>query len=180
MKWEKRFRSISPKKWGKNAWNFIHAIALCFPDDDDHTAEAIQKRLDFISFLTVLCNILPCQECSQHCKEFQALNDTSKLSTFEEYNDYILNMHNNVNKILSISTLSSDDIYNRLQIDNGECSECSNEIDKNDMLEAGDIAAICLACLLLILIIVIIILIQRKIVIIDRDHRFIFRRNAPK
>jgi hypothetical protein len=83
---------LSPKQWGKQAWHFIHMVALNYP------VEPKQEDKDrYTKFLKSLGFVLPCEICSEHWKE-KIKEYPPNLNNREEFFKWTVDMHNQVNK----------------------------------------------------------------------------------
>jgi len=83
---------LSPKQWGKQAWHFIHMVALNYP------VEPKQEDKDrYTKFLKSLGFVLPCEICSEHWKE-KIKEYPPNLNNREEFFKWTVDIHNQVNK----------------------------------------------------------------------------------
>jgi len=99
---------ISPHFWGKQAWHFIHCVALNYPENP--TDEDKDK---FKTFFYSLEYILPCPICGYHFKENMNQYPIRLESRAELFN-WSVDMHNQVNKINNKIELSYDEAYEQL------------------------------------------------------------------
>lgn len=89
---------ISPKIWGRSAWNFLFSIALTY----DET-----KKENYNIFFRSLENVLPCVECRDNYKKsLPGLNDA--LTSKKKLLLWLLNKRNeiaieNKNKTLTLN-----------------------------------------------------------------------------
>jgi len=58
------FKGFIPKIWGPSAWNFIHTIALSYPDNPTPF-----DKENYKAFFLSLQNVLPCGKCRNHYTE---------------------------------------------------------------------------------------------------------------
>jgi hypothetical protein len=88
--------------WGSSMWNFIHIVALGFPDN----ADSIVKQ-DYKSYYENIYLVIPCGECSKHYKEtYQKYKIDDFLKDKNSLFEWTVNMHNIVNKMLSKKIIS--------------------------------------------------------------------------
>jgi hypothetical protein len=68
-------RNVHPSVWGPPAWSFLQSIAVAC---DDTSAEAYR------AFLELLPEVLPCERCRAHSREYIAKNpvDTRNLAAW--------------------------------------------------------------------------------------------------
>lgn len=114
--------NFNPNIWGKNAWLFIETSILSYPDNPDND---IKKG--YYNFLESLLYIIPCYECRRHYRDFFNNNKLTDdiLSSRDKLIDWIINCHNNVNKINGKPLISNTDFinyYNNLY--KKSCNKC--------------------------------------------------------
>ena len=82
----------SPLVWGREAWHFIHYVALNYPDvPTDET----KRKYKF--FFELLPYVLPCPFCGNHFLEnLEKL--PIRLGSKKELFEWTIDMHNEVNK----------------------------------------------------------------------------------
>ena len=82
---------FSPNYWGRQAWHFIHMVALSFPD------EPTQEEKDrYYKFYESLGYTLPCETCSKHYREkFQ--KNPPNMENSEKLFRWTVDIHNSVN-----------------------------------------------------------------------------------
>ena len=65
--------NFNPKVWGRNAWNFIHFVALGYPNQPTNEQKEFYKM-----FFKSLTTVLPCKKCrtnySRHFKKYKIDN----------------------------------------------------------------------------------------------------------
>lgn len=65
----KHRKNFNPAIWGRNAWNFIHLVALGYPNKP-----TISDQNKYKSYFKSLGNVLPCQTCrdnyTNHLKKY--------------------------------------------------------------------------------------------------------------
>jgi len=83
---------VSPLLWGKEAWHFIHLVALTYPDKP--TQDDVRE---YYQFFESLGSVLPCKFCAHHYSEKFKLNPP-KLGSQQELFKWTVDIHNSVNK----------------------------------------------------------------------------------
>ena len=61
--------NISPSLWGANGWVFMHNVSLSYP-----LSPTEKDKMSFYSFFVSIGNVLPCEACRVHYKEFVEKN----------------------------------------------------------------------------------------------------------
>lgn len=105
---------ISPKRWGRDGWRFIHYVALTYPTkptDDD--------RKNYIKFFESLQDVLPCGICAAHFREHMKQYPIKMGSNTELFN-WTVDIHNVVNKQNGKKILTYDEAFDELFKDNKE------------------------------------------------------------
>jgi hypothetical protein len=83
---------LSPLLWGREAWHFIHLVALTYPVNP--TKDDVRE---YHQFFESLGTVLPCEICANHYK--QKIKDIPiKLGSQEELFKWTVDIHNSVNK----------------------------------------------------------------------------------
>jgi hypothetical protein len=99
--------NISPDEWGPPAWRFMHYITMAYPDNPTNIDKQNMK-----SFFSSIGYILPCEKCrlnfSRHTSSYP-LNDDVLSSRFDLVN-WLINVHNEVNKMNGKKVLSYDEV----------------------------------------------------------------------
>lgn len=54
-------RNLDPSIWGRGGWDFLHSCASAH-DDESHD--------DYVQFLSLLPEVLPCARCRVHARRF--------------------------------------------------------------------------------------------------------------
>jgi hypothetical protein len=94
--------------WGKHGWFFIDSIVLSYPQNPTPN-EKLHYQYLFYSFPIVL----PCAKCRTHFNQYLTSNplDDAILSSKKKLIIWILNAHNNVNKINNKKIITLDEFY---------------------------------------------------------------------
>jgi hypothetical protein len=83
---------LSPNKWGKQAWHFIHMVALAYPIEPTE-----EEKEQYMQFFKSLGNILPCAICARHYTD-KINQNPPNLTNREELFKWTVDIHNSVNK----------------------------------------------------------------------------------
>jgi hypothetical protein len=81
----------SPQMWGRQAWHFIHMVALSYPENPTD-----EDKKNYRKFFKSLEHTLPCPICSDHFRENMEkipINLDSRENLFR----WTVDMHNEVN-----------------------------------------------------------------------------------
>ena len=97
---------MDPEKWGYHGWNFIHNIALGYDETFSY-----QKKQNYINFFDVISDVIPCEKCSKHYKEYISKNRPN-IKNKDSLFKWTVDIHNNVNKILNKDQISYNKAYN--------------------------------------------------------------------
>ena len=90
--------------WGPSAWLFLHSVTFQYPEEPTMADKENYKR-----FFNSLQNILPCPKCREHYqKNIQDL--PIQLNSRDELIQWLINIHNNVNKLNNKDILSYEDV----------------------------------------------------------------------
>lgn len=92
----------SPLLWGKEAWHFIHYVALNYPD---HPTD--EDKRSYKLFFDLLPVVLPCPFCGVHFEETKQ-RIPIRLESTKELFEWTIDMHNEVNKMNNKPVLSYD------------------------------------------------------------------------
>lgn len=106
--------SCDPKQWGGAAWQFLHSISLCYPENPTNKDKERYKM-----FFLTLPYVLPCLNCQQHLLQFISNNIQKFEKAFDNninLRKFIIDMHNHVNKKLNKPLLT----YIEMGIRNGQ------------------------------------------------------------
>jgi len=88
-------KDLNPEIWGPKAWFFLDSAILSYPDNPTDNIKNSYK-----TFIISLKDILPCTNCREHFIKYINTNPlTDKiLSSRIRIQEWILNLHNNINK----------------------------------------------------------------------------------
>lgn len=83
---------LSPNIWGRQAWHFIHCVALSYPSNPTEN-----QRNMYLSFFHSLQHVLPCQICAAHYKSKIEKNPPNMTNRAELFR-WTVDIHNEVNE----------------------------------------------------------------------------------
>ena len=104
--------STTPKmRWGRPIWTFFHV-----------TAEKIKPDFfgivirEYLNYIVLICNILPCPICSQHASEYLRSINLNNIKTKDDLINLFFNFHNvvNVRKGYPVASKNSIPAYNEM------------------------------------------------------------------
>lgn len=100
---------LSPKIWGRQAWHFIHMVALSYPE-----SPTIEDRKNYMRFLNSLPLALPCPVCGEHFKEHMK-KIPPRMGGRKEFFEWTVDMHNEVNKLHQKKIISYEEAIDELK-----------------------------------------------------------------
>jgi len=110
----------SPILWGKQAWHFIHFVALNFPENPTQRDKDI-----YTEFIYSLPQVLPCPICGSHFVDFLTENEP-KLSDRTSFFNWTVDAHNNVNRRNGKAELSYEQAYSEV-MNNANMNSADNQ-----------------------------------------------------
>ncbi len=93
---------ISPLLWGKEAWHFIHYVALSYPEKPTE-----KDKQEYMKFLLSLQQILPCPICADNFRK-KMEKHPPKLESKQAFFEWTVDVHNSVNESNGKAKLSYD------------------------------------------------------------------------
>lgn len=97
--------NLQPDVWGPSGWNFIHYVALGYPDNPTE-----DDKLHYKTFYESLGHVLPCQGCATHYKDtVSQFPLTQSLESRDDLLRWTFDIHNLVNARLEKPQLSYED-----------------------------------------------------------------------
>ena len=90
--------------WGPSAWLFLHAVTFQYPEEP-----TMVDKKNYKQFFNSLQNILPCPKCREHYQE-NIKEIPIQLNSRDELIQWLINIHNNVNKSNNKDILSYEDV----------------------------------------------------------------------
>jgi hypothetical protein len=106
---------MSYKIWGNTVWYVFHGLAEKLKTEN----EEISKNL--IHYYYLICNNLPCDNCSKHATELLKKCNINNINTKEKLKDFCWKLHNIVNKKLNKKEFTKeerDKLYEKINIMN--------------------------------------------------------------
>ena len=104
---------MKPSVWGPQFWFILHIISFEYPENPTE----IDKNI-YYSFYSSLRDILPCEMCKKHYREFLHKHPLMPfLDKKADFIQWVIDIHNQVNISLGKPVLSLDevlDIYGNL------------------------------------------------------------------
>tara|TARA_B100001094_G_C18094377_1_gene752212 strand:+ start:186 stop:641 length:456 start_codon:yes stop_codon:yes gene_type:complete len=86
---------MNPDIWGPHAWFFLHSIAMAYPESPTE-----QDKEHIYEFFYNLQFVIPCEICKKNYKtHFVKFPLKNSYNTREEFEKWLVNIHNKVNKI---------------------------------------------------------------------------------
>lgn len=104
--------AITPDKWGKYGWTFLHFATLAYPIDPTST-----DKLNMLTFIDSFGKILPCTKCRFNFKNNLLILPLTEqvLSSRSNLVSWASDMHNLVNKELGKKIYSKEEIKDMLE-----------------------------------------------------------------
>jgi len=96
-------RTIDPPLWVTQAWDFLHAVTIAYPEKDPTDSQKREMKLFFES----LGPVLPCVSCSKHFASMLESNPI-QLQNRESLSKWLVMVHNKVNVRLHKPEMSYD------------------------------------------------------------------------
>mgnify|MGYP003955750091 CR=1 FL=1 len=97
---------MEAKIWGPHAWIFLHSITMAYPENPTE-----QDKSNFRTFFSSIQDILPCSICKTHYKQHLTENPI-QLSNRKELVNWLINIHNSVNKLNNKKQYSYNEVIN--------------------------------------------------------------------
>lgn len=98
---------MDPKIWGPHAWFFLHSITLAYPDNP-----SMYEKEDIKAFFNTLNKVLPCEVCREHFASHISQNPLTEsvLQSKKTLINWLINIHNEVNKMQNKPQMTYDDV----------------------------------------------------------------------
>ena len=111
---------MNPKIWGPHAWFFLHSITLGYPDNP-----STSEKNNIKNFFLSVGNVLPCPLCrSNYVKHLVKYPlDEYALSSKKSLVQWLINIHNAVNRLYGRKELSYDDVMDKYYKDYDDGTE---------------------------------------------------------
>lgn len=95
--------------WGPKLWEIMHTFSFSYPINPN-----LQHKQSAYNFYSSISLLIPCENCSSHCKEY-IYNNQPKVNSKEELILWVFNFHNEVNKRLNKPIYKLSDLYNKYE-----------------------------------------------------------------
>ena len=103
---------MNPEVWGPPAWTFLHSVTLAYPDNPSDI-----DKSNYENFFNTLQPILPCAKCSQnYMKHLQEDPITNNLDSKKSLVNWLINVHNKVNKSNNKRELTYNEVMNHYKL----------------------------------------------------------------
>ena len=100
---------MNPIVWGPHLWFFMHTLSFNYPDKP-----TVVDKENYSEFFINLTKTLPCDTCKKHYTEFVKKNpintDSDSLKSNKQIIEWVLKLHNEVNKRNNKSEWSLDQL----------------------------------------------------------------------
>ncbi len=103
---------MKPEVWGPHAWIFLHSVTMDYPD-----SPSSQDKKAMRDFFNSLQYVLPCHKCAKNFQKNMKkhpLTD-SVLSSRDNLINWLIDIHNMVNKDNGESIMSHKDAIRKLE-----------------------------------------------------------------
>ena len=141
--------NIDPSIWGPSAWNIFHYITIGYPDNPND-----ETKKSAYNFFMSLKNLLPCEKCrynfNQHLQMYPLTDDI--LMSKDKLINWLIDIHNNVNKTTGKQIMSYYDAHNILMHPKRTIESFSNVFDNFMNLRTLTIVIILFLLILMIII----------------------------
>ena len=101
---------IKKLKWGPPIWNFLHTMAQKIKEEKFR-----QLRKEIIHLVTIICQNLPCPDCSNHASQYLREQKFSLVETKEQFKEFLYLFHNSVNMRKSAGLFQRNDLESTYQ-----------------------------------------------------------------
>jgi len=96
---------IKEMTWGEPTWYLFHTLA---EKVEEKNFNELREKL--LSFITRICNNLPCPECTAHATNYLSSINYSSIQTKDQLKRMLWEFHNIVNKNKMFSLFSYDEL----------------------------------------------------------------------
>ena len=86
--------------WGELTWILFHTMA-----EKIHEQKYKQVKTELLSFIRLICQVLPCPECAKDAANTLNTMNVKKINTKTEFKQFLFQFHNTVNKKLKKEVL---------------------------------------------------------------------------
>ena len=131
---------LSPLVWGREAWHFIHLVALTYPvqpTEDD--------KKEYLKFYQSLGSVLPCEICAAHYAQ-KIKDNPPNLGSQMDLFHWTVDIHNSVNREGGKKIYTYDQAFNEINknLKNKKKPEYSNYLVSGVALSVSVITMITL------------------------------------
>ena len=99
---------MDPIVWGPKLWFFMHTISFNYPENPNQ-----EDKRNYYDFFHNLKNIIPCSVCKNHYAQHLQNNPiTPSLDTKQNLVQWVIDLHNEVNKTLGKKIYQYDEVIN--------------------------------------------------------------------
>ncbi len=100
----------SPEIWGSTFWKTLNLVVINYPPNPTN-----QDINDYKNFFISFGKVLPCKLCSVNYENHLNLNDLENgLKNKKNLIDFLINLHNKVNKSTNKRILSYEEAYEKI------------------------------------------------------------------
>ena len=117
----------SPLYWGRQAWHFIHYVALNYPEQPTE-----EDKATYMAFIDSLHKVLPCPICGVHFRE-NLKKLPPRLENNKEFFEWSVDMHNEVNKLNDKREYTYEEAMNELSVNSNEAIDDKLKAINNKM-----------------------------------------------
>ena len=112
-----KIMGVSPKYWGREAWKFIHWVALTYPNKPTE-----KDKKNYLRFFESLQDVLPCPICAEHFRQ-NMKSHPIKLDNNRTLFNWTVDIHNIVNKQNGKTQLTYDQAFSDVNRQNKKVNE---------------------------------------------------------
>lgn len=116
---------LNSSTWGRQAWHFIHAVALSYPQEPTEEDKENYKR-----FFYSLSDVLPCAICGINFAE-KLETSPPNLESQDSLWKWTVDVHNQVNKKNNKPTLTYDEAYSEFVKNSNSNSNSNSKLIAN-------------------------------------------------
>lgn len=101
--------NVNPLKWGPLFWALLHTIAQysgCYPNI---------MNSDLSLFVAAIPDVLPCNECSNHCKEIYSKLNLINSVSLTNYKRWVYTLRSEINKYTNSQNINYENYLSKLK-----------------------------------------------------------------
>lgn len=103
------------EEWGPKLWDILHTFSYNYSDNPTE-----EEKLNAKNFFGSISLLLPCDFCKNHCHQF-ILSNPPIIDTKNNLINWVLLLHNNVNRRLHKKTWTREELDNKFDTGNAYC-----------------------------------------------------------